>query len=140
MKPSCTALRTKLETLQKSYNDLLRSCGIPKEQLCEQLSEKSMRVQSVNVELEMERDELRSMCEAFRSEAESILRDYLEIAQQLKASQEETAHWTSKHQMAMNELDWWRERVGLLEEQCRKVEEKSHMDQQVSIDMDHLMG
>ncbi len=114
----------------------MTSIETSKEQLWEQVSEKSTRLQTINVDLEQltrERDELRTMGEEFRKESESILSDYHVCAQRLKTSQEETSRWTSQHQKTMTEMDRQKERVGLLEEQRRELEEKlSHMDQQVS--------
>ena len=82
--------------------------------------------------IKQERDELRDLCDEFRSESESILSDYSVCAQRLKTSQEEIARWTSQHKIAMMKLDWQKERTSILEEQRGELEKKlSCMDLQV---------
>lgn len=106
-----------------------------KEQLREEVNDKSTRLLTINTDLEQlqrEKDDLRTMGDEFRKESESILSDYNVCAQRLKEAQAEASRWSVQHQKTMTELERQKERVGLLEEQRRELEEKlGHMDQQV---------
>ena len=125
-------VREKLDSLQTNFSDLKTHY----EQLDLAMKDSDSKLEKYSSEhsrLLAENEQLKSTCEDFRRESESILQDYNVCAQRLKISQDETSRLSGQHQQVSSELSHQTDRVRLLEKMRADLEDKLvHMDQQVS--------